>query len=93
MKYKPLPQKADINFAQMMTQAVSTLDAAAEVAERMNDAEGLINVAAMWIKMADILEGIVAEGMLSPFPEDEDKAMMKVPTGFQKTDEIGDNND
>lgn len=93
MKYKPLPQKAEINFAQMMTQAVSTLDAAAEVAERMNDTEGLINVAAMWVKMADILDGIVAEGILSPFPEDGDKTIPKVPTGFQKTDEIGDKND
>lgn len=87
MKYKPLPQKADINFLQMMTQAVSTLDAAAEVAERTNDVEGLINTAAMWMKMADIVEGIVAESMLGPFPDDDDKSRPRVPTGFQKQEE------
>lgn len=85
MRYKPLPRSVNIGVDTLMVQAASTLDAASEVAETQNDVEGLLNVAAMWMKMA---EGMDIMMQNRPPMEDESVKSSTIKTGFQKTDII-----
>lgn len=56
MKYKSLPKDAQIDPEVALLQAASTLDVAGETAERMSDVEGLLNVAAMWMKFGEQIQ-------------------------------------
>lgn len=79
MKYRPLTKNAEINFAAMLTQAVSTLEAAATVAESTQDVEGLLNTTAMFLKLADIVDGMVPLHV----EEEDKKSITQIATGFQ----------
>lgn len=83
MRYKSLPASVDIDPEVALLQAVRALDAAAETAERINDVEGLLNTAAMWMKLSGSIE-IVAEDD----PKYVRTTEAKFETGFQRTDII-----
>lgn len=57
MRYKSLPRDSDIDPKVALFQGALALDAAAETAEKINDVEGLLNVAAMWMKFSEQIEG------------------------------------
>lgn len=57
MRYKALPRDAEIDPEVALLQGASALDAAAEVAEKLNDVEGLLNVSAMWMKFSESIQG------------------------------------
>lgn len=90
--YKPLPKDADIDPEVALLQSASALDAAGRMAEKLNDVEGMLNVAAMWIKFG---EGVYE--LTSKTEEDLDKAVeagkaarAKIDVGFQVTREEDD---
>jgi len=56
MKYKSLPKDSDIDPEVALLQGATALDVAGEIAERMNDVEGLLNVAAMWMKFSEQIQ-------------------------------------
>jgi len=55
MRYKVSGTKDEISPEVSLIQAASALDAAAETAERMNDVEGLLQAAGMWMKLSDTI--------------------------------------
>lgn len=57
MKYKPLPKNSDIDSEVALLQGLLALDTAGEVAEKLNDVEGLIQVSAMWMKYSETIHG------------------------------------
>jgi hypothetical protein len=81
MRYKPMPTKGDINPETALIQGAYSLDAAAEVAERNNDVEGLLNVAAMWVKLSQDFDAF-ASGALPT----EENSRSNIAVGFQRND-------
>lgn len=57
MRYKALLKDSDIDPEVALLQGALALDAAGERAEVMNDVEGLLNVAAMWMKFSETIHG------------------------------------
>jgi hypothetical protein len=84
MKYKGLSKDAEVDEKSSLLQATFALDAAGEVAERTNDVEGLLNVAAMWMKVGE------AVGQFAPVVPlgKEGLSVTTIPTGFQRSDII-----
>jgi hypothetical protein len=80
MKYKPMARDAEVNEASSILQAVYALDAAGVVAETTNDVEGLLNVAAMWMKLGE------AAGQFMPMIDSDKEKFISLPTGFQRSD-------
>lgn len=56
MIYKKLPKDSEIDPEVALLQGASALDAAGEKAELLNDVEGLLNVAAMWMKFSEQIQ-------------------------------------
>lgn len=87
MKYKALPVACDITQETVLLQAVRALDCAALAAEKTSDVEGLLNVAAMWMKFTESLDGqVIMEDKSSLFET-------SIPTGFQSSEKLGGQND
>lgn len=83
MKYKALSVVCDITQETVLLQAMRALDCAALAAEKTSDVEGLLNVAAMWMKVTESLEGQV-------FMEDKSSIVESpIPTGFQSSEKLG----
>lgn len=59
MVYKSLPKDSIIDPETALLQGAAALDAAGVVAEKMSDVEGLLNVAAMWMKFGEQIQGFV----------------------------------
>jgi hypothetical protein len=76
MRYKPLPRDSHIDPEVALLQAASAMDAAGEMAEKLNDIEGLLNVAAMWMKFSEDIHGF-AEAV----EKAEEKADLKAREG------------
>ncbi len=87
MKYKSLPKNSDIDAEMALLQSASLLDIAAETAERMNDVDGLLNTAALWMKFGDQIYGFAEK-----VGEDKSADIMKMSEsrlklGFQTSEE------
>jgi hypothetical protein len=81
MRYKVSRITDEISPEVTLIQAASALDAAAETAEKMNDVEGLLQTAGMWIKLSSTIMDFA-----SAFPtvEHEEKiGEPKMSVGFQ----------
>lgn len=57
VRYKALPKDSDIDSEVALLQGLLALDAAGEVAEKLNDVEGLVQVSAMWMKFSETIQG------------------------------------
>lgn len=66
MRYKTLPTKGDVDPEMALLQGAYALDAAAEVAEKTNDVEGLLNAAAMWMKYSEAFDHYASNAMPTP---------------------------
>lgn len=87
-RYKAIGPHAEIDTEVALLQTAACLDAAAIVAERMNDVEGLMNVAAMWMRYGEALTNF------TEYAEQQDAARKqivyqspKLSTGFQRSDQ------
>lgn len=76
MRYKALPKESEVNPEVALLQGALALDAAAEMAEKLNDVEGMLNVAAMWMKFSEGLHGFIEKAQ-----EAEEKAELKDKEG------------
>lgn len=76
MRYKPLPKESHIDPEVALLQGALALDAAGEMAEKLNDVEGLLNVSAMWMKFSETIHGF-AEAV----EKAEEKADLKAKEG------------
>lgn len=86
MRYKVLPKDSAIDSEVALLQGLLALDAAAEMAERLNDVEGMIQVSAMWMKYSESIHGF-AEAM-ERVKEDQNISTSGDPkfrTGFQSS--------
>lgn len=92
MRYKPLSPKAEIDAEMALLQAVSALDAAAETAEKVNDVEGLLNTAAMWMKMSGTI-GHFAEAVAEAEKEEVVKTSPRIEMGFCAAEIIAEEDD
>lgn len=61
MRYKPLPDEADIGPEESLIQAAYALDAAASMAQKKGDVEGMLAAGAMWIKFGEAVQGFAVE--------------------------------
>lgn len=59
MVYRKLPRNSVIDPEVALLQGAGALDAAGVIAENMSDVEGLLNVAAMWMKFGEHIQGFV----------------------------------
>ncbi len=55
MKYKGMPKDSDIGPDESITQGAYAIDAACFRADQLNDIEGLLAGAAMWMKLSEML--------------------------------------
>lgn len=62
MRYKALSKNCDIDSEVALLQGLLALDAAGEVAEKLNDVEGLIQISAMWMKYSETIHGYAEAG-------------------------------
>lgn len=76
MIYKKLPRQSVIDPEVALIQGAYALDAAGTLAENLNDVEGLLNVAAMWMKFGESIQGYAEK-----VEEDEKKAEAKAKEG------------
>lgn len=72
MRYKTLPKGVEIGPEEALLQSASAIDAAGAMAEQNRDVEGLLEVAALWMKFC---EGIV--GFSEKVEEAQDKQELK----------------
>lgn len=85
--YKPLKANAEIDAETALLQAAAALDAAGHTAEKVNDVEGLMNVAAMWMKMSDTITNFteyVEQKVGEQGGSDVFKTSPKIEVGFQR---------
>ena len=82
MVYRALKKDAEIDSEMALVQAAGALDAAGLVAEKLNDAEALLNVAAMWMKFSESVLGF-AEHQHGQ-EENPLAANPKINVGFQR---------
>jgi len=80
MKYKSSGIRDEINPELTLIQAASALDAAAETAEKLNDVEGLLQAAGMWIKLSDTIMQLTSS---LPVEHEAKSNDPKVSVGFQ----------
>lgn len=88
--YKRLMRDEEIGPDTALVQGALALDAAGVIAERQSDVEGLLNVAAMWMKLTDTIvsfsEHVEAQEARDPEKNGElVKSSGKIEMGFQKT--------
>jgi hypothetical protein len=79
MRYKTIGKDCDIDAETAILQAAGAADAAGVCAEKLNDTEGLLNVANFWLKIG---EAIVQYS--NAVNEESVKHIAKFETGFQK---------
>lgn len=75
-RYKALRRDADIDPEVALIQGALALDAAGEIAEKTNDVEGMLNVAAMWMKFGESIQTFAEKA-----EEDAEKAELKAREG------------
>jgi hypothetical protein len=84
MKYKPMPRRGNVSPDAALIQAMYTLDAASQAAEKTDDIEGLLKAATMWVKVSEALDAYASGQKI------EVEEIFKDPgfkTGFQKAEE------
>lgn len=90
MAYKRLPAKGDVDPEQALIQAIYALDSACVVAEKINDVEGLLNGAGLWIKVSEAMDEFAA-GKTKVIENGElVKSDSKIETGFQRSEPVPD---
>lgn len=81
MKYKSMPRTGNVSSEIALIQGLHTLDAAATVAEQTQDVEGLLNVAAMWMRFGEVMDAY-ANGVQPSGTEDKVFVERQFETGF-----------
>jgi hypothetical protein len=85
MIYKKLVRGEDIGAETGLIQSAYALDAAAVTAERQNDVEGMLNVAAMWMKFTDTIVNFHEHVETEKEGEMIKTAEAKIEIGFQRS--------
>lgn len=81
MRYKALSKDSEIDPEVALLQSISALDAAGVKAQLMSDVDGLLNVAAGWMKISEVIQAFAekAEEVIENARVEETKIEM----GFQ----------
>lgn len=83
MTYKKMPASGNVDGETALLQGAAALDAAAVVAEKTNDVEGLLNAAAMWLRFSEAIDHYATVANAEEAKQQEILKGSTIQIGFQ----------